>query len=479
MPAPGASSFGAPSQMKVVLKLSGSKHKAAKHTGEFPSFTAAAAAAAAVEELVVSIPLALLRPATPTAVEEEEPVMLHSHEYKHHKTKKHKKHKKHSSHEMHPPQGAEYDKGHTSQTPNLIPIPQGTPEHTVNASLSGKHLSFAQSHGSPFKFTISKTASEESVLHRSSFSSTSPAIDAGSEESKGHIHKHKKRHHYHPPPQLSPHVPAAQTVGISPSLQRLAGVSPSSRAGVSVGAVGMSPAVVGGVRRGGMEGSGGKHHVSPEEALGTLSEDTSRSIVMESQDSLDTSSSFHDSPEILDQDVADLGTWSRDLGSHIHGSGGSGKSHKKKDKKKKHKRSHLAPPPPQSLPSVPMTSVEPPLVTQPTTPNPPMPFNEEMTRKTGLKRRRHSGSDDELPPVKRFQSVQSLTTKSSTVAVSKAPVTASEKPTIPTINVSPRSNTPPKLIPPPTSTAPIQGKAGVLSVRYSFSCSDCNIISLQ
>lgn len=382
-------------------------------------------------ELVVSIPLARLRPVTPSAVEEEMEAVPQTHEHKHHKPKKHKKHKKHSSHEVHPaPHVTTADVLHS-------PTPNPTPSRTTPAvtPLSGKHLSFSQTHSSPFKFTISKNMPPLPVQGGSSVN-TSPLLEM---ERKGHTHKHKKHHHHHSH-QSAALYQSPQPVGT--------GRNSTSEQGLDV-----SPSTGGSVGPGGM-------FSSPEEPLGgsanyslwPTSRDlgtASQSVVMDSYyDSIDTSSSLQDSLEVQSHDPEsqshDLESQLRDpeLQSHDHGSGRSSKK-----KKKKHKHSHPDTTPPLN-----------PLLNE----LPPQFSTRDKAEPIGQGLKRGRVSDGETPPSPKKVCEEPLPAMAS-AQLSKEDVMVDQyTPPAPTLTQTPPS--PPVLTTPLTSTpqtaatAPMQGK---------------------
>ncbi len=511
--------------MKVVLKLSGSKSKSSKHSRDFPQYgsasqdypSSAESPHGDPEEFMVSFPLAWLRPVTPTALEEEgewvelgeEPTLApeqhHERKQHHHKVKKHKKHKKHSSVESLPsslerphPHYSDFDGGSSSEAGGHTPlISQAVPpslsgKQHATTPLSGKQLSFSKMQSSPFKFTISKSISEESPLSGgggggvASFSSSSPALEGGGGDRKGHIHKHKKKHHHHhhrhhheqdAPLTSPPFEPSPSELGIPRMSSSIAPkVSPGSD-------------ILGG------HSLGGKHRgifSSPEEVLG--SEDTSHSYMRDSQDSMETSSSFQDYSSSADVLSHDSGSQSHDLSSSQSHDFTSGRPHKKKkDKKKKHKHSHGAPPPSHSplvshstlptghSPLVSRTATPPspltpptsyfPLValTVPTPPPAPLPPVQEssVSRPSALKRAHSSVSSEDLPLAKKAHRDMPLATKSSTTPTSqlqsgglREQQTVQDHPPPPpaiTVSTAPhRPITPPKPAP-PLPTGHMQG----------------------
>ena len=323
--------------MKVVLKLPGSDHSASRHTAPLGGESGVHPEAM---DLTVSLPLARLRPATPSAVEVEEseeelpPLSEHRHHHKHHH-KKHKKHKKHSSHEGHPsilPSTSaqaqiheSYSSSNPFQTPTL-PLP---PEKTAPHS-QGSHFSVHQTevHASPFKFTISKDRKEE----RSSYvpvatSSSSPALILSTERKS---HKHHKKHRPHSSHLASYHHHSDDD-GNDPFQQKKQGYFPPGGIGTSTPPLPPPPH---------FGSSKGKPHAMFMREKEMRVEDESGILsAKESNESMDISSSRSDLFESHSRDSEELGSYvqSHDLGF--------GRSHhkKKKEKKKKQKHSRMEP----------------------------------------------------------------------------------------------------------------------------------------
>ena len=419
------------SQMKVVLKLAGSSQQQQEQEyeedspeEEFSTPFEDYYGFSEISELVVSIPLVLLRPPTPSPLEEEP--ILHSHEHRHHKPKKHKKHKKPSSreHSLYEP-ALEATNSSISHTPSLV---TPTSDHGQTTPLSGKHLSFSQAQkASPFKFTISKSSSEESPLlgFSSSSPATPPVLEGG--EKRGHAHKHKKQKHHHHHQQSSP-------------LEKSQSISSLERAG-SGGVRGVYSSTWGhGV-------SGGKPQSmlfsSPEDVF--VSDSTSQSFSEGSQHLQDTSSS-----------ALDLQAQSQDIGKA------------RKKKKKKHKHHALPPtssPPPAGVPLATPLSEGGVVLKQGGSPPPA----------AALRKRRRSEPDDAIPPAKQFRHSPSPTPVSRSVSKQGSHEQSHDSqplpPPVPAIRVTaspPRPAPPPKPTPPPVSS---QGKLEPLNIgHFGTSC---------
>lgn len=324
--------------MKVVLKLPGTaRHEVSSRRSRIPVLSGADSAEPVSPELLVSIPLVLLRPVTPSPFEEEkeeedEPDMeevLPQH-HKHHKVKKHKKHKKHIHELSHPLPGDGLQQSHsTGHMSNLIY--QASP---IIQPLGGKSSSQTWSpslSSSPFKFKISTSRSEGSL----SGSSSDVTFDLERKEGSSSSHKHKKRHHHHHHhghhhhghhhhshhPEEGPIADARQET-----------VSSSLTAEVGSGA------------RGTMEGKPLAMFLSREAQKSEVSVGSEVNIKMPA------AQGFMETP-----------VKSHDQGAVSHDVEGARPHKKKKEKKKKHKHSHShqLPPlttPPQAAPPTSATS---------------------------------------------------------------------------------------------------------------------------